>query len=87
MQCPECNGYGFISTTYSTCKGELPAAVDPTNCPECHGFGEHTVDCTVCDGTGEVREPEDKPSRGGSIDESPSYRDALNDAGRGHLLR
>ena len=72
-------------------------------CEACRGTGDETVivgdnelvqACSVCDGEGEVRDPEDGPTdaeleadAGQAFGDSTGYRAAMRDAGRSHLLR
>ena len=71
-------------------------------CAACHGTGDEPIvlgdnemlqACSVCDGDGEVRDPDDGPTdaeleadAGQAFGDSTGYRAAMIDSGRRHLL-
>lgn len=69
----------------------IDAAGQPIDCVRCGiEFGDGSGMCRRAVGTDICLEcaiePYDREDRGHNINESPSYRDAMIDSGRGHLL-
>lgn len=52
VDCPSCNGSGYVTTVQHTFLGDIPSQM---TCPDCHGIGK-IIDtpCPECDGQGRI---------------------------------
>ena len=49
IECPECEGKGFIEDTCGNCNGSGEGIADGTTCKACKGSGIERYTCQDCD--------------------------------------
>jgi len=60
IECPDCDGIGFLDRTCIRCAGSGEGMADGTHCASCAGSGVEFTECETCRGTGEMEKESGK---------------------------
>lgn len=74
--------YELLQALYQACLRLHRATTEDEEKMALAHIDAYTLACSAL-----IDGPDDCTSRGGSVEESPSYRASLRDAGRGHLVK